>query len=290
MHKIKSDQLDIVINPLGAELWSIKAKDGIEYLWQGDDSIWGDRAPHIFPFVARLTNDCYTLHGNTYNMDIHGFVKDTQLEAKNQTENSIIFSLKQNHTLKKQYPYDFLYQIKYKVQANILQITYSVENKSNETMFFGLGGHPGFFVPFAPNTEFEDYYLEFDQNCTPQRIGFTDDCFLNGNKTTYKLMDDNKIFLKHELFSNDAIILENTSKSLSIKSKKTHKHITVSFPSFPYLGIWHMPNTEAPYVCIEPWSSLPSRKDIVEDLAEKKDLISLPVGNIYETTWTIEIN
>ena len=58
---------------------------------------------------------------------------------------------------------------------------------------------------------------------------------------------------------------------------------------YRYLGIWHWPKTEVPYVCIEPWSSLPSGKDIVEDLETQKNLISLEEGRHYENRWSITI-
>ena len=53
------------------------------------------------------------------------------------------------------------------------------------------------------------------------------------------------------------------------------------------LGFWHMPKTDAPYVCLEPWSSLPSRQDVVEDLETQPDLISLPAGEVWTTTWSL---
>jgi hypothetical protein len=49
----------------------------------------------------------------------------------------------------------------------------------------------------------------------------------------------------------------------------------VEFPQMPYVGFWHWPKAEVPYVCIEPWSSLPSRKDRVEDLEQQENLLSL---------------
>lgn len=42
-------------------------------------------------------------------------------------------------------------------------------------------------------------------------------------------------------------------------------------------------------VCIEPWPSLPARQAVVEELTCKSDLIHLPAGKVYETTWTIEV-
>ena len=57
----------------------------------------------------------------------------------------------------------------------------------------------------------------------------------------------------------------------------------------PYLGMWHVPNTDAPYLCIEPWSSLPARQNVVEDFACKSDLIQLGPGKTYINTWSITI-
>lgn len=64
----------------------------------------------------------------------------------------------------------------------------------------------------------------------------------------------------------------------------------VSYPQMPYIGIWHTPGTEAPFVCIEPWSSLPSRENVVEEFSRKKDLIHLAPGRSCKTTWCITIS
>lgn len=76
---------------------------------------------------------------------------------------------------------------------------------------------------------------------------------------------------------------------MSLCSEKTGKSVTVAYPQMPYLGIWHMPHTDAPYVCIEPWASLPSRQDVVEELSCKSDLIHLAPGAKYENQWSITI-
>lgn len=47
----------------GAQLLSIRASDGTECLWQGDPAYWSDRAPNLFPYVARLTEGKYYLDG-----------------------------------------------------------------------------------------------------------------------------------------------------------------------------------------------------------------------------------
>jgi galactose mutarotase-like enzyme len=46
----------------------------------------------------------------------------------------------------------------------------------------------------------------------------------------------------------------------------------------PYLGIWHKPRTEAPYVCIEPWCGLPGFDGVTEDMETKHDMFRIEPG------------
>ena len=95
--------------------------------------------------------------------------------------------------------------------------------------------------------------------------------------------------LRHDLFDEDAIVLKDMAHSVTLESAKGRHGLTVSFPNMDYLGIWHMPRTDAPYVCIEPWSSLPSTKDQIAVLEEQKDLLSLEPGKVLESAWSIQI-
>ena len=95
--------------------------------------------------------------------------------------------------------------------------------------------------------------------------------------------------MHHDMFNEDAIVLKHAPHKVTLASAKGTRSVTVEYPDFPYIGFWHRPNSEAPYVCIEPWSSLPSRDGIVEELSQQSDLIGLAAGKTYETTWTIEI-
>ena len=43
-YTLENDIISVVINSVGAELYSIKTKaDGCEYLWQGDPEYWSYR-------------------------------------------------------------------------------------------------------------------------------------------------------------------------------------------------------------------------------------------------------
>ncbi len=289
MEEIKNEKLKVVINPVGAELWSIQDKDGNEYLWQGDENIWRSKAPNLFPYIARLTEGCYTLNGEKFEMERHGFIRGSLLTAEKSSDDCITFTLEQNEETKKQYPYDFKYSVVYKLVEDSLNITYVVENHSDKDMYFGVGGHPGFNVPFEKGTNFEDYYLEFDEVCNPQKIGFSETAYINGKKEDYKLVEDRKINLQHNLFDNDVILLENMSKAVTIKSDKAEKSIRIDYPDFKYLGFWHMPKKEAPYVCVEPWTSLPSRDGVIEELSKQDNLVTLASNGVYKNSWSVSI-
>lgn len=288
-YTITNEQLTVQISDFGAELQSIKSADGTEYLWQGDPAFWHDRAPNIFPYVARMTEGRCTVNGEVYDMKIHGFAKYQEFCVEERQENRIVFRLDSNDETKVQYPYDFIYRITYELQDSILVTTNSVENKSADRMYFGLGGHPGFNVPMEQGLAFEDYYLEFGQETHPYRVGFTDACFLTGHDELYRLQENRKLPLHHDLFDHDAVVLKHAARKVRIASDKGTKSVTVVYPDFQYVGFWHRPNSEAPYVCVEPWSSLPSRDGIIEELSQQSDLIGLDAGKSYSNRWTIEI-
>jgi galactose mutarotase-like enzyme len=287
-YTIKNEALTVVISDEGAQLQSIKSADGTEYLWYGNPTYWKGKAPNIFPYVARLTDGKYTLNGKEYEMKIHGILKYVTLEAESLQEDCITFRLDGSEEIRKQYPYDFTYRITYKLEGNKLVTINSVQNHGDERMFFAVGGHPGFNVPLEEGLAFEDYYLEFDQPARPYRVGFTDTCFLTGHDELYPLVDDKRILLHHDLFDQDAIVLKHACRKVRIASDKGTKSVTVTYPDFQYIGFWHMPKTDAPYVCVEPWSSLPSRDGIVEEFSQQSDLIGLAAGDEYKNTWTIE--
>lgn len=287
---IKNQALQVKISDFGAELCSITGKDGTEYLWQGNPAVWKDRAPNIFPYVARLTEGKYKINGKIHEMKIHGIVKYETLSPEIIKEDQITFKLESTEELKKQYPFDFIYRITYVLDGTSLKVVLSVENTGKERMYFGIGGHPGFCVPLEEGLAFEDYYLEFGKKAEPYRVGFTDACFLTGCDSPYTLEEGRILRLEHSLFDEDAIVLKHMDRKVTIKSKKGKKSVTVDCQDFPYLGIWHKPKTEAPYVCIEPWSSLPSRDGIVEEFSQQSDLIGLGAGKEYKAEWIVTVS
>lgn len=289
LHAIHNEALTVTVSELGAELQSIRSADGTEYLWQGDEHYWSDRALNLFPYVARLWEGKYSLDGKTYGMAIHGFAPYSRFVLAEKTAERMVFELRDSEEAYAQYPRRFIFRIIYALDQNTLNITYEVVNRDERTMYFGLGGHPGFNVPLEAGLKFEDYRLRFAKPCKPVRVGFSEDCFVNGQDSQFPLEQDAVLPLHHDLFDDDAIVLRNMARSVTLEAPDMQRSVTVSFPDMPYLGIWHWPKKDAPYVCIEPWVSLPSRQGKTAVLEEQEDLIRLESGKTYRNTWSVTI-
>jgi galactose mutarotase-like enzyme len=285
---IKNDLLTVIIASLGAEMQSIQDSEGTEYLWNGDPAYWTGRAPNLFPYVGRLTNKTYLLSGKFYSMDIHGFAAHMDFAVEQRRDDEVTFFIEDDAVTRDMYPFRFSFRVIYRLLGRKLSITYAVENKDAKTMFFGLGGHPGFKLPLQTGLDFEDYYLEFNESKNPVRIGFSEACFCSGYDKPF-LLHNGRLPLSHDLFDNDAVVLSGMGSRVTLKSDSGAKGVRVTYPKMTYLGLWHTPKTDAPYLCIEPWTSLPSRQGVIEDLSQQNNLISLPQGKIYENTWAIEM-
>ena len=289
LYTIKNKNIIVEIADMGGELMSIKSVDGREYLWQGNPDFWSGRAYNLFPIVGRLTEGKYTYKGKTYEMNLHGFVRKTQLSIACQGMDSITFYLKSNEDTLKMYPFEFDYRLTYTLKDSTVIITYEVTNASEEVMPFAVGGHPGFNVPLCEDETFEDYYLEFDKEAPVKELVLSETCYMTDGEKDFKLEDGKILRLKHNLFDNDAIVLKDMSKKVTLKSKKRRKSITLAYPDMKYLGIWHKPKSKAPYVCIEPWISVPAYDNVIDDLETKRDMKKLKSGDKYSNTFTITI-
>ncbi|MFI3176236.1 MAG: aldose 1-epimerase family protein [Eubacteriales bacterium] len=288
IYTIKNDYISVSVNSFGGMLHSIQETDGFEYMWEGHEQIWPERDMVIFPYIARLFDGRYECQGRIYEMDIHGFAKDHHFEVESSSKESIWFKLSYSDETLEQYPFFFVFKIGYQLDKNHIRICYEIANEGKETMYFGVGGHPGFRIPMD-HGEFEDYYLEFKEEGQPKRIGMSKSLLRTGEDTPFPLEGGRRISLHHDLFDEDAILLKDMCKTVTLASEQSKRSLTLTYPDMNYLGIWHVPNTKAEYVCLEPWTSLPSCDGAINVLEKQQDLIALEPNGVYENTWQISI-
>ena len=287
-HTIKSSDLTVTVSERGAELQSIIGADGTEYLWQGDPTYWQKRSPNLFPYIGRMPDKTYYLDGQKYHMPIHGFAPTSLFRLIQKDEAQLVFELTENEETYELYPRKFSFRVAYTVQGKKLTIVFSAENRDEKAMYFSMGGHPGFRVPLTDGLAFDDYRLRFAEKSLPSRVVLCKDHLVAG-LAPYPLQDDCIIPLRHDLFDGDAVVLEGSGTSVTLESEKDFHAVTVEYPQMKYVGFWHTNQSDAPFVCIEPWSALPSRTGITESLETQPGLTALAPGQTHTNTWSITI-
>lgn len=286
---LKNKYLQIVAKKNGAELISIKLlEDNTEYLWQGDSITWSDHAIVQFPIIGNLKQDKYSYNNEIYTMMSHGFARVSDFEVIEKSDDSVVFQLKSNAKTKTLYPFEFDFQITYRLENKSIKVLFDIINKDDKQMYFSLGYHPGFNCPFKIGEKMEDYYLEFSNQESVDRLVLKEN-LIDTVQRNY-LSNASKIPLSKSIFKDDAIILKDiSSTSLSIKNKLNTKSVQVSFGNVPYLGIWS-PKKYGDFVCIEPWLGIADSTDGNGILKDKEGIIELSKEKKYHWECKITIN
>jgi galactose mutarotase-like enzyme len=289
-HLLQNKNYIVQINGVGAELCSFQAKESnLEYVWQGNSEFWGSTAPVLFPIIGALKTGKYTHEGADFSVPKHGFIRNNEnLVVKNKSNNTITFYYASSPELKKDYPFDFGFEITFSLCQNVLEVSHEIRNVGNSEMLFSLGGHPAFNCPLLPDENYNDYYLEFDAEQSLSTTVLAKNGLLT-DETFEVLSNSSRLELTEDLFANDALIFKNiASKKVALKSNNHAHSVTVTYPDFINLGVWA--KHKAPFVCIEPWLGVTDHENATGILKEKEGIISLAAGEKYNAKFSIEIN
>lgn len=289
IYTIKNENLSVSVSDIGAEMTSVRHADGTELLWQGDANYWTGHAPIMFPICGRLYEGNYTYRGQTYTMPNHGIARRATFVLKSQTDTRLELSLVANEETKQQYPFSFVFTVCFALKENKLSITYTVENTDNKPMPYAVGGHPAFNVPQADGA-FSDWSVTFSRTgYTPKRLAMTDRGYCTHADTVFPLVDGKCIPLTHRMFDHDAIFLYDTDRTITLSAPSAAHPITMHFADFPYIGLWHTNCSDAPFLCMEPWSSIPADDGVIDDLETKREMFTAQPNEIRTFSYTVEI-
>ena len=285
-YTIQNDYLSVEVQAKGAELMSLyNKKEQLEYMWSGDPAFWGKHSPVLFPIVGELKNNTYYYKEKAYQLGRHGFARDMEFTVVEQTTSSVGFSLLSNADTLQKFPFEFGFDIEYLLQQDWLTVTYKVKNTGNDDMYFSVGGHPAFKVPLVEGTDYNDYYLEFNEPELAGRWPISAEGLIETDAEPF-LLNTNKLPLRKELFYRDAIVFKNLrSDTVRLRSSKHDKGIEFNFPGFPYLGVWAA--KDADFVCIEPWCGIADPVNSSQQLTEKEGINRLAPQGIFERSWGV---
>lgn len=286
---ISNEYLKISVSNTGAELSSIKSlKTGKEYMWNANPNVWGSSAPVLFPIIGALKNNECTINNSSYTIPKHGFIRHNKnLIVSRKSDDELEFQLEYSDQTLQIYPYKFRFNISFKLLNNKIVISHCVKNLDDKPIHFALGAHPAFKCPINTNEKYEDYYLEFENEENTSTTRLSDNGLITDLKEPI-IKHSQLLPLTTDLFNKDALIFTDLkSKKVSLKSSKSNQILSVCYNDFSYLGIWAKPN--APFVCIEPWIGVTDHENSDGHFLKKDGLISLPVGQEFNASFSIEI-
>ena len=278
---LENEFLELAVSSLGAELLYIRSKKGTQFLWEGSEKSWKNRAPLLFPICSNLKEDTYTHKGKTYHMAKHGFAKYKEFSGEKLSDGRLKFTLTADEETKKEYPFCFKLCVYYELLQNTLKITYCVENRGKDEMYFSIGAHEGYYCPEG----IEEYYLEFESIRDLDRV-----VTRNGLTTfdTEQIAENSKTFpLYNDYFvGGKSIVIKNTDlNKVTLVHKNSSKRITVDFDGFSYFLLWTIP--EEKYICLEPWHGMCDFEGSDFEISKKGAIITLKDGEKFETVHTI---
>lgn len=280
--------MNIKVSIKGAELTSIII-NGREYLWQGDSTFWGRRAPILFPIVGRLVDDKFRLDGHEYTMKQHGFARDAKFA---QSEGRYVLA----ENGRDNYPYAYELYVKYMIDGNMLTCNWQVKNRGDDTLHFQIGAHPAFLLPdYDVKDAIHGYIQCYDKinNIVSPLIFST---LVNGLRVHYDkpkcLLNENGFLaLTNTTFADNAILIEaNQVAIVALFDKHGKRVLTVSCPQADAFGLWAPNKSGCPFVCIEPWCGIADEVGFNGDISERDCIHSLEPGDNYEFCYSITSN
>ena len=274
--KISSAAVTVVCLQEGAMLHSL-VKDGVEYLWQGDKEHWGGQAPVCFPIVGVLKGGKANAFGKPCEMKRHGVARINPFEIKEQGPNSVCFVQKSSEKTKKEFPFDYLLQIKYTVLGNSVTTEYTVKNTGNCKLPFQIGGHPAFNCPLESGERFEDYSVKCDKVLNhPCLRPDIHSGIIDISKRYDVIKNSNEIKMDHSLFVDDAMVFDGI-KSKSATLSAGGRGVQIDYQDFANLLIWSSANG-GDFVALEPWTGISTCSDESDAFENKRGITVLEPG------------
>lgn len=283
MFCLENDQISVSIQETGGCLTSIYDKE------QRREYMWERVMPNLFPFVGRLSEKRYLFQGKSYDIPMHGFLRDQLLTEIARSEDSLTLQLQENDRTLAVYPFPFCLTIHYTLEERTIRLQFTVKNTGTQTLYYALGGHPAFRVPLEDGLCFEDYSIVFPEACEPRRVSFSPGVLTLPQRKEFSLEDGRILRLRHELFAQDAVVLMDMPGRLRIASDKSGHGVEVEYGDMPYVGIWQFDKGEPDFICIEPWSALPGRENVIEELSTMPGLTQVKPGESSVSTWSVRI-
>lgn len=283
---LSSPDLTAQINPLGAQLSTLRDRDGRDLLWDGDSKVWAGRAPLLFPIVGALARGCYRLDSNDYQLPRHGFARGKVFEIVDSSSAKVAFRLSADESTLKVYPFQFELEVCFSLDGPTLSVTTWVRNVGKEAMPASFGYHPAFRWPLPFGRTRSSHFIEFasDEPAPIRRLN--GDGLLTSERHPSPIIR-RRLALADALFQDDVMIFDEIRSRSVTYGAEEGPRLQVSFPDTPVLGIWMKPG--ANFICIEPWHGIADPVGFSGDFREKPGVFTVAAGAAVPMKMTVTL-
>jgi galactose mutarotase-like enzyme len=282
---IASDALTAEIDPLGAQLSSLKNRAALELLWDGDPNVWAGRAPLLFPIVGALAGGTYRVGSESFQLPRHGFARGKLFSIENTSSSAARFRLSADQASLQVYPFHFELDVEYVISGTTLSVITQISNQGDADMPASFGYHPGFRWPLPFGQPRSAHFCDFEMN-EPAPVRRIDAAGLLTAERHATPVAGRRLNLTDSLFQSDVIIFDEIKSRSVIYGAAQGPLIKIGFADLPgaaapgaaapYLGIWTKPG--APFICIEPWHGVTDPEGFSGDLKDKPGIFVLSAG------------
>ena len=293
MRILENEKIMVQIADLGAELCSVLDKEsGTERIHNADPKVWNRHAPLLFPFVGKVVDGVYRYNGKEYKMDLqHGFARDYIFECIEKTYKKAVHKLVCPEEKKENYPFDFELLVTHELEEEnprVLKIQWEVKNTGDNTMYYFIGGHPGFSTEEKDPAAKEEYYLEFTGKDSITYFGVNEQSGFAAPTETKTLKLENGILKFHPDIYITLIFDQPEFQTVRILRPDKTPYITMECSEFTNFGIWT--KEEGNYICLEPWMGRTDDHGFTGSIQEKTGVQVLEKGESKVITHSIEFH
>lgn len=273
--EIASGGLRATINPLGAELSSLRDADGRELMTDADPAFWSGRAPLLFPIVGRLMGDKYRLDGEEYPLPQHGFARRQRFALTAQTADRAVFRLSDNDATRAVYPFAFTLDAAFTLSGATLATDITVTNTGDRDMPASFGFHPAFAWPLPFGRSRADHRIVFEKQEPAELSAIVPGGWI-ASQSWPSPLDGRELKLDDALFERDALVWDRIESESLRYDGGEGPGLDIGFAGMPRLGIWTRPG--ARFVCIEPWHGIADRQGFDGEIWDKPGILRFAPG------------
>ncbi|NQX28515.1 aldose 1-epimerase family protein [Microbacteriaceae bacterium VKM Ac-2854] len=281
-YTLGSAALSLTVATHGAELTSLRDAAGTEFLWQAGPE-WRRHAPVLFPIIGRVPEDTIQHNGSRYELRQHGFARDREFALAGIAADEAVFRLESDDETRAKWPFDFALIIAYAVTDASVRITQTVENTGSVPFGASVGNHPAFGYPLPGATG--AHRVEFSQ---PEPEGFKrapENLLL---PTSYAApFVDGALPVDEALFEDGVLIFDEPKRRTVRLSAEGATPITIDTGDFDVIGVWKP--VDAPFLCLEPWRSIPTPDGWNGDIIDKPAQFTLQPGESRAFSYSITL-